>query len=250
MSLKQTPICSRAKPGTEENYLCMKAILIILVVALGGLTYKFQLDAKSAKAKMVAAEDAAHEAETLAEETESDLEKATLKIEQLEKSVATYLSEIDTMKRAQITAVVETPLNAASSTPKKEVIEPAVVESKFAELRRIYDTNVAEIARKRGIVNTNLKAAQASYEALKAAGPKFVEHTKRVNDDETTSTVGVRMSEADRKEVLEKHKEELQRALANVTACQAAFTSLDAESIALEQSYEAAQKKLAADLDK
>jgi len=225
----------------------MKTILIILVVALGGLTYKFQLDAKSAKAKMIAAEDVAYEAETAAEEAKAELEEATLKIAQLEKSVASYLSEIDALKRAEIAAVVASSTSTPSSAP---VIEPSVVAARFAELRRIYDNNVAEIARKRGIVNTNLKAAQANYGALKAAGPKFVEHTKRSNDDKSTSTVGVRMSEADRMEMIEKHNEELERAAANVAACEAAFNSLDAETLALEQSFEAAQEKLAAELAK
>jgi hypothetical protein len=58
------------------------------------------------------------------------------------------------------------------------------------------------------------------------------------------------MSEADRMEMIEKHNEELERAAANVAACEAAFNSLDAETLALEQSFEAAQEKLAAELAK
>lgn len=224
----------------------MKAILIILVVALGGLTYKFQLDAKSAKAKMIAAEDAEHAAKAEAKEASSELEKATLKIAQLEKSVASYLSEIDTLKRAEIaevTAPKAEPAPAPAATAPRAAEVVATMQARLDEMETIYNQNLSQINDLRAKLAANETRVKGAIKTMEENPPTFAEQGTRERFGIVTNS-GVRTSAADRKEAIEKHKTDLDALTAQLAAIEEERIKLLNRESELNKAYYAARSKI------
>jgi len=186
----------------------MKVILIILVLALGGLAYKFQIDAKSAKAKMIAAEDAA---KTEVKEAESELVDADAKITALE---------------AKVVAAAEAKVVAAA-------------EAKLDELKKIYDRNLFEITDLRARLDANYSRVSSAIDTLRYNPPTFSEQTQRPN-----GKAGIRTSAADREEAMAKHKSELDGLAAQLAAIEEEQIKLRAREQALNDAYVQARAKV------
>lgn len=229
----------------------MKAILIILVVALGGLTYKFQLDAKAAKALVVAAEDAEFEAKTEAKEAAEALTQANKKIASLESAVANHLAEIDTLKRAEIDRVAASKPRASTdpATPVPDAGEVvSSIQARLDEMEKIYNQNLAQINDQRARLDANYTRVSGEMEVLQSNPPSFAEQkTGALRANGTRQSTGIRTSAADREEVMEEHK----AALANLTAQLAAIreeqTKLNTREQELNSAYRSARSKIVAE---
>jgi chromosome segregation ATPase len=182
----------------------MKVILIILVLALGGLAYKFQIDGKSAKAKMIAAE--------------AELVDANAKITALE---------------AKVVASAEAKVASAEA----KVV--AAVEAKLDELKKIYDRNLFEITDLRARLDANYSRVSSAIDTLRYNPPTFSEHTQRY-----TGKAGIRTSAADREEAMAKHKSELDGLAAQLAAIEEEQIKLRAREQALDDAYVQARAKV------
>lgn len=228
----------------------MKAILIILVVALAGLSYKFQLDAKSAKAKMIAAEDAAHKSESLREDAESELLEAQAKIANLEADLATAKTEANEAKDRMATAELDFSKRLTETKPKETEVKSAAEvvagieakrEAEIALLNEQYNKALIQVADQRAVLAANQEKAKLAFEVLKKNAPSFAEQR---NDNTDGRRVGIRTSQADREEVLAKYQADLEAMTNAIANMKGEAIALDAREKAVKDRYQSELRRI------
>lgn len=231
----------------------MKAILIILVVALGGLTYKYQLDAKASRLKMIEAEAAMSDANDALASTKKDLSKANERIEQLRSDATAHAETIKLLKKelTDIGRAVPATVEAAQAQASPVATAPTVsLDERLKTIEDIYNKNLAEIRSQRDLLTVNRSKAESIKNDLEANRPEFIEQRTRTNNDLSTSTVGVRMSQADRNEILEKHQAKLDQMTAQISAIDQELVNLRSREKALDDAYVAARRKAQEEVSK
>lgn len=218
----------------------MKTFLIILLVAVGGFSY-FQVN--KAKAETVAAKAALADIPKLKAElktAKADLQTAETDVARLERQVQELMSvpAQAAVPVAEAPAPVPAPAPPVSTGPSAEQ-----VNAKLAELRAIYDRNHQELTAQRSKLTANLSKAQQLKRDMVNNGPQFNEQRTRTNKDSSTSTVGVRMSQADRAEITDKHEAQLNVMSSQIAAIEGEMVALDGRFAALDRAYQDAVAK-------
>jgi uncharacterized coiled-coil protein SlyX len=228
----------------------MKTILIILVVALGGLSYKFQSDVRSAKFLQSIAEDGEKEAEKQARELKSSLASAERTIEELKEQLAATAATAGTSAPRSSGLPDRAPAITSQASPASPASAPgsgpSQVQAKLDQLKAIYDQNKSTIDQQKLALSTNLEKADAIEANLRANPPTFSEQTLRMNNNGLLKNAGVRTSAADRNEAIKKHNDQIAQAVAQAAKIREEIAAVEARANQLEQAYrEATDRALA-----
>jgi len=221
----------------------MKAILIILIVAIGGLAYKFQSDARSAKFLQTIAEDGERDAKIKAANLDAELSTARSEIAALKDILGRREDRIASLtdteaKIAAEEARAEASRNAALADQDAMRSTEAKLQIRLAEMKKQYDFQRAALTEQKARLSTSIASANAQKQTLASNPPAF-----KKNPRDPYTIGGVSTSQADQERALAKHNEELSKITAQITAIQIEEAAVDTRFSELDAAYEAAVEK-------
>jgi hypothetical protein len=221
----------------------MKAILIILLIAIGGYAAWQQ---QTTKATIAAAESRIEQLESDLKSAERELKDAGKALAKATGSTAPALPAAT--KKAPVTSTV------ATSTPEPAEVEVAEAEpvvdkaaaltARLDEMRTIYEGHRKTITEQESTLTRNLSIARNQYNQLRDNQPTFSEQGSRYDGfGNRIGASGVRTSQSDRDREMKKYNEQLAAAAALVAAGEAALVKVEADVDRLERSYKEAVNK-------
>lgn len=207
----------------------MKVILLILLVAVGGISF---MQINKAKTQAITAQVELKAVKAELTQTQNDLRTAETDLDRLRRETS------DARERA---AAANAMVDGAASAAAAQRLSKEELDAKLVQLKAVYDTHNREIVAQRAVLTTNLNKANSALGTLRNNTPKFTEHGERysVTSGNHVAT-GVRMSQADRALVIEKHNEQVNQLSDQVAAIQGELMKVEARSHELETNYRAA----------
>ena len=200
----------------------MKTLLTILLVAISAYAYYLQRN------------EGVHQ-DTLTKLTkEHSAEIAAVKAEAKNAKEEVKLLEIELSK-------IKTPVPAPPAAASEQKNEQAAIERRLTELRSIYDKNHTTLSEQKAILTSNLSKAQSIRDSLK--NPQFSEHRTRRNGDNSTSIVGIKMSQADKDQIMAKHQAQVDQITNQIAAIEGEMVAVESRFQALDAAYREAVEK-------
>lgn len=208
----------------------LKAVLLILVIAIGGYAVYWKLGPGFAPVTAVAQ----HEA-PLAELAAA--EKKTKEAEQITETLTPKTTKLSTGPLPSSESVSNTtvaPANEPLHLPAETVTAGSnqeVIELRLTELGVIHDSNFKKLTSQRQKLTEKLSKAKLSKQSLKSNAPKF--------DD--------KISSADRDVSIEKHQAHIEQMSAEIAAVVGDMVTMDARLEALSRRYNESVAKVMAE---
>lgn len=232
----------------------MKATLLILVIALGGLSVWQMTDGKK---KLAAARAEAMEKPEAEKQAEYDLRDAKKQVNELEFEVdrlkillkdrddkIAVLSDYEAQRKAEIAAAdarmkADEAANEAART--KANSSEAALQIRLAEMKKTYDFHLANLTDQKARLVANREKVTTHHRQLADNPPIF---KKR---DPFANRGGVVVSQADQERAKKDHAEKVTAAAAQLTAIQNEIISVDTKLAELDAAYQAAVDKARAE---
>lgn len=225
----------------------MKAILLILIIVIGGASYwKISEAEKKVKAAQATIEEA-REMRAEASEAIAKLGQANARISALEETIAQRDQKIAQLtdyeakwaaEKAQEEAKNAARLAAEESARSKSALNSAALQVRLAEMEKQYQLQRAALDQQKATLQVNLKKAKDYHKNLSENPPAFSELRNGEN-----GPAGVRTSQADRERVIAKYQQDLAGVELQVTAIENEVIAIDKRFSELEAAYQAAVEK-------
>jgi chromosome segregation ATPase len=221
----------------------MKAILLILLLAIGGYAAWQQ---QTTKATIAAAELRIEQLESELKTAERELKDSEKALAKVSGSTAPVRSAAD--KKAPVTSTVanSTTEPAVAEVPDAESVvdKAAALTARLDEMRTIYEGHRKTFAEQEATLTRNLSIARNQYNQLRDNQPTFAEQGSRYDSfGNRIGSSGVRTSQSDREREMKKYNEQVAAAAALIAAGEAAMVKVNADVDRLERSYKEAVNK-------
>lgn len=228
----------------------MKAILIILVIALGAGAYHFQSKSSDLeRSKQIQIDAISGDLAAAREETAEALNHASelrdqITAMQAELAEARTNSVTDELLARQLEREQSNAAQAAVAAADKAA-QQTEAEKQLArdQALQVYNRNKAALDEQLAQITNSLNTARAALKIQQDNTPTFDEQGRTWRNGKMT-TVGVRTSQADRDQSLKKYQAELAQAAGLIAASEAEMVRLNSRRDELEITYAAVLAKL------
>jgi hypothetical protein len=235
----------------------MKAILLILVIALGAAAAYFQHQSGENRKAM---EVAIAEYETLKTDFDTKVKEAIAKKDEaiahstdLGEQVAALQKQLAEARNNSVTDELLARQmdrdNAAAAQAEADARAKAAdrteAEKQLArdQALQVYNRNKAAIDEQRASLTAKLTAMRSAMETKQDNPPTFTEQGTTIRNGERFSS-GVRMSQADRDVIIKKHAAEVAAIAAQIGVAEGEMVRIDTRAQELETAYAAALVRL------